>query len=89
MLAIITVVGDKHKLPANLVWSEMCQTNKEMGYHMANLAGNGQWPTAIFIPDHAIDTIKSPVNRKKTKLKSSATTLYCITQIKYPSHNSI
>ena len=36
---------------------------------------------------HAIDTIKSPVYRKKTKLKSSATTLYCITQVSITQFN--
>ena len=45
MLTIITVVGVKHKLPSNIAWSEMCQTNKEIGGHIAKFGqkmANGQ-----------------------------------------------
>ena len=38
---------------------------------------------------HAIDTIKLPVNRKKTKRQSSTTALCIITQTRYPLHNSL
>ena len=42
MLTIITVVGVKHQLPSNIAWSEMCQTNKEIGGHITKLVG--KWP---------------------------------------------
>ena len=38
---------------------------------------------------NTIDTTKLPVNRKKTKFLSSATTLYCITRIDYPLHDPL
>ena len=58
----------------------------EFSHNSPNYITLKNWEHAFH---HAIDTIKSPVNRKKTKLQSSATTLYCITQIRYPLHSSL
>ena len=40
MLAIVVLVGVKHKLPCSLVCSEICWTNKEMGDYIVKLVEN-------------------------------------------------